>query len=306
MRVERGGRGNAGRWRPPQAMGSPARGSARGRGDRAGIASRSTSGTTRRAGPVTTPRPGPGPAAGSRRVCRRRTRRIAAGAGGPGPGDRAGAGEQVIEAVAGLRRRADRRSTGRPRRVWRRSPGPGRVVTGGDAAHDRIGASCLQPVTDDLPAAGVDDRFPGVQRPPAARWAVRRGARPPPVPRAGTAPAPRAAPRRRWTAPTRRSSSQTTDQRGVVDLPGVVRVAAVQPRLARDRAGQRRPAVAGGHPRRVRPARPRAGTGAGPAGSAPNSRSHPGGPGPGSARRTRRTACRVAAGRYATRRSRSR
>ena len=30
MRVEGGGRGNAGRWRPPQAMGSPARGQARG------------------------------------------------------------------------------------------------------------------------------------------------------------------------------------------------------------------------------------------------------------------------------------
>ena len=232
MRVEGAGAGTRGAGARPQAMGSPARGQARGsNGSRLGCVvpdvGHDASARACYDASATAVR-----LAGSRRVCRRRTRRLVAGVGGPGrvtapePGNRS---SRVSPGAAPSRSKIHRHTAAGLAPITR----PGRVVGGATPHTIESAAPWLQPVTDDLPAAAVDDRFPGVQRPPAGGGAVRRGARPPPVPRAGTAASTHG---QRFGGGGQRppvvSATETADQRRVVDLPGVVRVAAVQPRVA--------------------------------------------------------------------------
>ena len=97
----------------------------------------------------------------TQRLGRRRTRRLLTGVDGPGPADRPGAREQVTESVTrrGAEQREDHRHTAAGLAPITR-PGS---VSSGPTPHTSESAR----PGDQRAAAVIDDRLPGVPRPPA-------------------------------------------------------------------------------------------------------------------------------------------
>jgi len=233
----------------------------------------------------------PVPAAGGRRVAwirtrrvgRRGKRRLAAGIGGPRPAERPRPGEQVIQPVP--RRHAQQ---GEDPPAHRSGLGPdhpaGQRIQRPHPAHQRLG---LPRPGHQLAATVIQDHSHACSGPSSPRR--------PPTSMPGRHPNPRRAQRQHRRQRLRRGRQRPPvvpgkpgDQRRVANLAAVIRVIPVQPRLTRIRRIRIRQPQRPARPHRP-PGRPRAGTGAGPDGSAPNSTPHPAAPAPGWASRTTRT-----------------
>ncbi len=165
----------------------------------------------------------------TRRATLRSTRRIAARVGGPGPGDRSRAGKQVIKGVTW---RSAEQAEDPPAHLGGLGPDhpAGQGGDRRDTVHDRIGA----PGPGERASAVVDDRFPSMQRPPAAGWPFTM------VP--GRHPHPRRAQRQHRGQRLGRGRQRPPvvfrepgDQRRVVDLAAVIGVIPVEPRRRRPR-----------------------------------------------------------------------